>query len=74
MIVPSATVCSRRALRLAALRLGIALFSAGLAVVAGNAQSVDLSKMNTIGDLQGGLEEAERLLGYMVTRQDGTTG
>jgi rsbT co-antagonist protein RsbR len=32
---------------------------------------VDLSKMNTIGDLQGGLEEAERLLGYSVTRQDG---
>jgi rsbT antagonist protein RsbS len=29
---------------------------------------VDLSKMNTIGDLQGGLEEAERLLGYRVTR------
>jgi rsbT co-antagonist protein RsbR len=28
---------------------------------------VDLSKMNTIGDLQGGLEEAERLLGYRVT-------
>ena len=25
---------------------------------------VDLSKMNTIGDLQGGLEEAERLLGF----------
>ncbi len=35
---------------------------------------VDLSKMNTIGDLQGGLEEAERLLGYSVTRQDGTAG
>jgi rsbT co-antagonist protein RsbR len=35
---------------------------------------VDLSKMNTIGDLQGGLEEAERLLGYSVTRQDGPTG
>ena len=32
---------------------------------------VDLSKMNTIGDLQGGLEEAERLLGYTVTREDG---
>jgi rsbT co-antagonist protein RsbR len=32
---------------------------------------VDLSKMNSIGDLQGGLEEAERLLGYSVTRQDG---
>jgi rsbT co-antagonist protein RsbR len=29
---------------------------------------VDLSKMNTIGDLQGGLEEAERLLGYTVIR------
>ncbi len=35
---------------------------------------VDLSKMNTIGDLQGGLEEAERLLGYMVSRQDGPVG
>ncbi len=29
---------------------------------------VDLSKMNTIGDLQGGLEEAEKLLGYAVSR------
>jgi rsbT co-antagonist protein RsbR len=27
---------------------------------------VDLTKMNTIGDLQGGLEEAERLLGYQI--------
>jgi rsbT co-antagonist protein RsbR len=35
---------------------------------------VDLSKMNTIGDLQGGLEEAERLLGYTVSRQEGATG
>ena len=33
---------------------------------------VDLSKMNTIGDLQGGLEEAERLLGYSVTRKEGS--
>ena len=33
---------------------------------------VDLSKMNTIGDLQGGLEEAERLLGYAVTRRETT--
>jgi rsbT co-antagonist protein RsbR len=32
---------------------------------------VDLSKMDTIGDLQGGLEEAERLLGYQVTRSEG---
>src|SRR5437870_323839 len=29
---------------------------------------VDLSKMNTVGDLQGGMEEAERLLGYRVVR------
>jgi rsbT co-antagonist protein RsbR len=35
---------------------------------------VDLSKMNTIGDLQGGLEEAERLLGYTVTKQEGASG
>jgi rsbT co-antagonist protein RsbR len=27
---------------------------------------VDLTKMNTVGDLQGGIEEAERLLGYTV--------
>jgi rsbT co-antagonist protein RsbR len=29
---------------------------------------VDLAKMNTVGDLQGGIEEAERLLGFRVTR------
>src|SRR5438067_6789321 len=29
---------------------------------------VDLSKMNAVGDLQGGIEEAERLLGYRVIR------
>jgi len=29
---------------------------------------LDLSKMNAVGDLQGGIEEAERLLGYEVTR------
>ena len=33
---------------------------------------VDLSKMDTIGDLQGGLEEAERLLGFAVTRENGS--
>jgi rsbT co-antagonist protein RsbR len=27
---------------------------------------VDLAKMNTVGDLQGGIEEAERVLGYKV--------
>jgi rsbT co-antagonist protein RsbR len=31
---------------------------------------VDLSKMNTIGDLQGGIEEAERQLGFKVTRNE----
>jgi rsbT co-antagonist protein RsbR len=31
---------------------------------------VDLDKMNTVGDLQGGVEEAERLLGFHVTRSD----
>jgi len=30
---------------------------------------VDLSKMHTVGDLQGGIEEAERRLGFQVTRQ-----
>jgi rsbT co-antagonist protein RsbR len=33
---------------------------------------VDLSKMDTIGDLQGGLEEAERLLGYSIGGDGGT--
>ncbi len=31
---------------------------------------VDLNKMNTIGDLQGGLEEAERLLGFKVSKME----
>lgn len=31
---------------------------------------VDLSKMNTIGDLQGGIEEAERQLGFRVSRAE----
>jgi rsbT co-antagonist protein RsbR len=31
---------------------------------------VDLSKINTVGDLQGGIEEAERLLGFKVIRSD----
>lgn len=35
---------------------------------------VDLGKMNTVGDLQGGIEEAERLLGYkVVLTAEGTT-
>jgi rsbT co-antagonist protein RsbR len=31
---------------------------------------VDLSKMNTVGDLQGGIEEAELQLGFRVSRTD----
>jgi rsbT co-antagonist protein RsbR len=31
---------------------------------------VDLGKMNTVGDLQGGVEEAERLLGFTVTKSE----
>lgn len=31
---------------------------------------VDLTKINAVGDLQGGLEEAERVLGYKVIRDD----
>jgi rsbT co-antagonist protein RsbR len=31
---------------------------------------VDLSKMNAVGDLQGGIEAAERVLGYQVIRQE----
>src|SRR3989441_7148772 len=35
---------------------------------------VDLGKMTTVGDLQGGIEEAERLLGYKVFPIGGTQG
>ncbi len=35
---------------------------------------VDLGKMNTVGDLQGGIEEAERLLGYKVAPSVAATG
>src|SRR5216110_286122 len=34
---------------------------------------VDLSKINAVGDLQGGIEEAERLLGYKVIITSETT-
>lgn len=34
---------------------------------------VDLGKMNTVGDLQGGIEQAERLLGYKVVNPQGET-
>lgn len=35
---------------------------------------VDLSKINTVGDLQGGIEVAERMLGYRTVREETTTG
>ncbi|MBK3664406.1 STAS domain-containing protein [Bradyrhizobium diazoefficiens] len=38
------------------------------------ALGVDLGKISTTGDLQGGLEEAERMLGYRVVRGNETTG
>ena len=31
------------------------------------ALGIELDKVNTVGDLQGGLEDAERILGYRVT-------
>ena len=37
------------------------------------ALGVDLGKITTTGDLQGGLEEAERMLGYQVVRSNETT-
>jgi rsbT co-antagonist protein RsbR len=30
---------------------------------------IELSRLNTVGDLQGGLEDAERILGYRVVEQ-----
>src|SRR5213593_2919797 len=33
---------------------------------------VDLGKMKTVGDMQGGIEEAERLLGYKVMLDEGS--
>lgn len=35
---------------------------------------VDLSKMNTVGDLQGGIEAADLLLGYRVSREEPAIG
>jgi rsbT co-antagonist protein RsbR len=32
---------------------------------------IDLIRIRTVGDLQGGIEEAERLLGYTVVKNDG---
>jgi rsbT co-antagonist protein RsbR len=34
----------------------------------------DISKLNTAGDLQGGIEEAEHQLGFRLVRTDHATG
>src|SRR5207247_1261289 len=34
------------------------------------ALGIELTKFNAVGDLQGGVEEAERLLGYRVARSE----
>jgi rsbT co-antagonist protein RsbR len=38
------------------------------------ALGIDLTKLNTVGDLQGGMEEGEQLLGYRVTMHAGPNG
>jgi len=38
------------------------------------ALGIDLTKLNTVGDLQGGIEEAEQLLGYRVIRRGDPDG
>jgi rsbT co-antagonist protein RsbR len=38
------------------------------------ALGIDLTKLNTVGDLQGGIEEAEQQLGYRVVRSEATPG
>ncbi len=37
------------------------------------ALGIDLTKLNTVGDLQGGIEEAERSLGYQVLQREPQT-
>jgi rsbT co-antagonist protein RsbR len=38
------------------------------------ALGIELTKLNTVGDLQGGLEEAERMLGFQVVNGSAGTG
>lgn len=55
----------------AAKLMGAAVIVTGLSAEVAQslvALGVDLSKLNTVGDLQGGLEEADRFLGYVVQR------
>jgi rsbT co-antagonist protein RsbR len=57
------TVAAARLMGAAAIVTGLSADVAQSLVALG----VDLSKINTVGDLQGGLEAAERLLGYKIT-------
>jgi rsbT co-antagonist protein RsbR len=55
----------------AAKLMGAAVIVTGLSAEVAQslvALGVDLSKLNTVGDLQGGLEEADRILGYSLQR------
>ena len=37
-------------------------------------RGIDLTKLNTVGDLQGGMEEAERYLGFKVVAAEPARG
>ena len=56
------TVAAARLLGATVIMTGVSAEIAQTLVTIG----VELGKMNTVGDLQGGIEEAERLLGYKV--------
>lgn len=61
----------------AARLMGAAVIVTGLSAEVAQtlvAIGVDLSRLNTLSDLQSGLEEADRLLGYRVTRTAETAG
>jgi rsbT co-antagonist protein RsbR len=54
----------------AAKLMGAAVIVTGLSAEVAQslvALGIDLTRLNTVGDLQGGMEEAERALGYRVT-------
>jgi rsbT co-antagonist protein RsbR len=57
----------------AAKLMGAAVIVTGLSAEVAQslvALGIDLAKLNTVGDLQGGIEEAENLLGYRVIAND----
>ncbi len=64
------TVDAARLLGATAIVTGIAPEIAQTLVTIG----VDLAKMNTVGDLQGGIAEADRLLGYQTVKLENIAG